>query len=197
MNNITFTLLEHVANILAMMFMLRLLLQLGQADFHNPISQFIHKFTGPVINPLRRLLPDMGRFSTTSFVVALAIIVIKFFIIATVMFKMTVPNSFLLFGMSVGWMYNGLPVISGLVMVFTNMLLLLFLALMIASFMSGGRYHPGIAFLYQVTRPILRPVQKIIPPIGGSIDLSPMIVLIGLWLIQNGLLNLGLPLINS
>jgi YggT family protein len=32
-------------------------------------------------------------------------------------------------------------------------------------------------FLDAVTRPILRPVQKIIPPIGG-VDISPIIVLL-------------------
>lgn len=195
MNNVTFTLLEYLSNLLAMIFLVRLLLQLGKADFHNPISQFIHKFTAPVINPLRSVLPDLGNFSSASFVVACIIIVIKFFIISTVFVK--VPNDVLTLGMVVGWMFNQLPTAGGLVMIFTNMLLILFLGLMLASFMSGGRYNNGVAFLYQVTRPILRPVQKIIPPIGGSIDLSPMIVLIGLWFIQSGLLNLGLKIINS
>ena len=35
-------------------------------------------------------------------------------------------------------------------------------------------------FLDAVTRPILRPIQKVIPPLGG-IDISPMIAWILLW----------------
>ena len=193
MNNISFTLLEHISNILVMIFLVRILLQLGQADFHNPISQFIHKFTAPVINPLRKVVPDLGRFSTASFVVALAIIVLKFFVISTV-FGPLQPKVMTL-GIIVGLIMQGAPAMGGLVMITTNMLLILFLGLMIASFMSGGRYSPGVAFLYQVTRPILRPVQKIIPPIAGSIDLSPMIILFGLWFLQDGLYRLGVSLI--
>ncbi|MBV35173.1 MAG: YggT family protein [Rickettsiales bacterium] len=193
MNNISFTLLEHISNILVMIFLVRILLQLGQADFHNPISQFIHKFTAPVINPLRKVVPDLGRFSTASFVVALAIIVLKFFVISTV-FGPLQPKVMTL-GVIVGLIMQGAPAMGGLVMITTNMLLILFLGLMIASFMSGGRYSPGVAFLYQVTRPILRPVQKIIPPIAGSIDLSPMIILFGLWFLQDGLYRLGVSLI--
>ena len=195
MNNITFTLLEHISNILAMMFLVRMLLQLGQADFHNPISQFIHKFTAPVVNPLRRILPDLGRFSTASFVIALAIIVIKFIIISTVFAPL--PTEAMALGIIIGLMMKGAPAMGGLIMIITNMLLILFLGLMIASFMSGGRYHPAVAFLYQVTRPILRPVQKIIPPIAGTIDLSPMIILFGLWFLQDWLYRLGVSLITG
>ncbi|WP_223671108.1 YggT family protein [Kangiella shandongensis] len=195
MNNVTFLLLEHISNLLAMMFLIRLMLQLGQADFHNPISQFVHKFTAPVVNPLRRLLPDMGRFSTASFAVAITIIIIKFVIISTVF--ITLPGEALALGIIIGLMMKIAPAMGGLIMIFTNMMLLLFLGLMIASFMSGGRYHPGVAFLYQVTRPILKPVQKIIPPIAGSIDLSPMIVLFGLWFLQDALYSLGVKLITG
>jgi YggT family protein len=47
-------------------------------------------------------------------------------------------------------------------------------------------------FLDAVTRPVLRPVQKIIPPIGG-VDISPIIVLL---VIQGARIYL-LPLIFS
>jgi len=193
MNNITFTLLEHISNILVMIFLVRMLLQLGQADFHNPISQFIHKFTAPILNPARRIIPDLGRFSTASFIIAIAIILLKFFIISMVFIEL--PTNAMILGILVGLMMQGVPAMGGIVMIFTNMLLILFLGLMIASFMSGGRYHPGVAFLYQVTRPILKPVQKIIPPIAGSIDLSPMIILFGLWFLQDALYRLGVSLI--
>lgn len=193
MNTISFTLLEHISNILVMIFLVRILLQLGQADFHNPISQFIHKFTAPVLNPLRKFIPDMGRFSTASFIIALAIIFLKFFVISTVYGPL--PPKAMALGVIVGLLMTNAPAMGGLVMITTNMLLILFLGLMIASFMSGGRYSPGVAFLYQVTRPILRPVQKIIPPIAGSIDLSPMIILFGLWFLQDALYRLGVSLI--
>jgi YggT family protein len=42
--------------------------------------------------------------------------------------------------------------------------------------------HPLLRILYQVTDPVLRPVQRIIPPIGGTIDISPIVVLLILQL---------------
>ena len=39
-------------------------------------------------------------------------------------------------------------------------------------------------FLYQITEPMLRPVRRIIPPIGGTIDISPIVVLIAITALQ-------------
>ena len=192
--NALLTVIEYVINLFAMVFLLRVLLQLGSADFFNPFAQFIHKFTAPVINPLRAVLPDMGKFNLASFIVALVLITAKIFLIKYYFLHpqeaAMLTSQVLLFMILVG-----LGPISGLFMVFSNLLLLLFIGLMIVSFMSGGRYHPALIFLVQVTRPILRPVQKIIPPIGGTIDLSPMIVLLGLFFLQSALLQFGASLI--
>lgn len=38
--------------------------------------------------------------------------------------------------------------------------------------------HPALRLLYQITDPLLRPIQRIIPPIGGTIDISPIVALI-------------------
>ncbi len=42
--------------------------------------------------------------------------------------------------------------------------------------------HPVVGqierVLWAVTRPILRPIQKIIPPLGGTVDISPVIALL-------------------
>jgi YggT family protein len=39
-------------------------------------------------------------------------------------------------------------------------------------------------FLYQVTDPVLRPIRRILPLIGG-VDLSPLVVILLLWFIRN------------
>lgn len=41
--------------------------------------------------------------------------------------------------------------------------------------------------LGKIYEPIMEPVRKLIPPLGGMIDLSPIILLIGLRLFQGGL----------
>lgn len=192
--NPVLTILEYVINLFAMVFLLRVLLQLGSADFFNPVAQFIHKFTAPVINPFRSVLPDLGKFNLASFVIALALITAKIFLIKH--FFISAQEAVMLTPQVILFMVLvGLGPISGLFMVISNLLLILFIGLMIASFMSGGRHNPGLIFLIQVTRPILRPIQRIIPPLGGTIDLSPMIVLLGLFFLQGILYNFGVSLI--
>lgn len=192
--NPVLTILEYVINLFAMVFLLRVLLQLGSADFFNPVAQFIHKFTAPVINPLRSILPDLGKFNLASFIIALGLITAKIFLIKH--FFISAQEAAMLTPQVILFMVLvGLGPISGLFMVISNLLLILFIGLMIASFMSGGRHNPGLIFLVQVTRPILRPIQRIIPPLGGTIDLSPMIVLLGLFFLQGILYNFGVSLI--
>ena len=39
-------------------------------------------------------------------------------------------------------------------------------------------------FLFQVTNPVLRPIRRVVPLIGG-VDLSALIVILLLWFIRN------------
>jgi YggT family protein len=45
-------------------------------------------------------------------------------------------------------------------------------------------------FLYSITEPIMGPVRRVIPPIGGSgmgLDLSPIIIVVGLQILQRSI----------
>ncbi|HBJ74774.1 MAG TPA: YggT family protein, partial [Syntrophaceae bacterium] len=53
--------------------MLRLFLQWSRADFYNPLSQAIVRLTNPVLRPLRRYIPAIGRIDTASLVLMLAL----------------------------------------------------------------------------------------------------------------------------
>lgn len=172
--DITLQIIEHVSNLLCMLFLARILLQLGQVDFNNPLSQLIHKITAPVINILRKFIPDLGRFNLASLIAAAAIIFIKFLIVDS-MIKGTISNKEYIAGIVVGF-----PQLAGVFMNFVTLLTILFIGLMITSFMSGGQYNPAAAFFNQMTQPMLKPLRKIIPPIGGSLDITPMILLFGL-----------------
>jgi YggT family protein len=44
-------------------------------------------------------------------------------------------------------------------------------------------HHPAAKFLYKITEPVLEPVRRVIPSIGG-IDISPIIVFGALWILQ-------------
>jgi len=55
----------------------------------------------------------------------------------------------------------------------------LILAVVILSWVGKQLRHPIIPLMYQLTEPVMRPLRKLIPPIGG-IDLSPLFALIGI-----------------
>ncbi len=51
------------------------------------------------------------------------------------------------------------------------------------SWIPHNPHNPIISFLYKITEPVLEPVRRVIPSIGG-IDISPIIVFIGLSFIK-------------
>src|ERR1700753_3323601 len=55
----------------------RLLLQWARADFRNPIAQAIVRLTNPLILPLRRILPPIGKIDTASVVAVVLVAIIK------------------------------------------------------------------------------------------------------------------------
>jgi YggT family protein len=45
-------------------------------------------------------------------------------------------------------------------------------------------YNPIVQILYQITEPILAPLRRYIPPIGGMMDITPIVALIILQILQ-------------
>jgi YggT family protein len=51
--------------------------------------------------------------------------------------------------------------------------------------------HPAVAFVRQITEPVLAPIRRMLPPVqvgGGFLDLSPMVALLLLWVLERILL---------
>ena len=51
-------------------------------------------------------------------------------------------------------------------------------------------YNPIIQFLYQITEPVLEPIRKLEPPLGGMIDISMMIAFFGIMILQQILVSM-------
>jgi YggT family protein len=60
---------------------------------------------------------------------------------------------------------------------------LVVLAAVILSWIPVDRRNPLIAILNALTEPVLRPIRQALPPMGG-LDLSPMVLLIGLRVLR-------------
>ncbi len=52
------------------------------------------------------------------------------------------------------------------------------------SWVRPDPYNPLVQLLNQITDPILEPLRRVIPPIGGMMDISPIVALILLQILQ-------------
>ncbi len=147
--------------------LLRLLLQWVKADFYNPLSQFLVKVTNPVLIPARRLIPSIGSLDTASVVVMFLLELILLSIINQISQSDFTIANILLFAVQ--------KMIFSLLMTY----FVLIIARVIISWVASQSRHPLIPLIYQLTDPVLKPINKLLPPIGG-IDLSPLLALIAL-----------------
>ena len=53
----------------------------------------------------------------------------------------------------------------------------------VLSWVNPGVRHPASAVVYSLTEPVLAPARRLLPAMGGF-DLSPILVLIGLHLVN-------------
>lgn len=67
----------------------------------------------------------------------------------------------------------------------------------IISWVNPDPYNPIVRFLFTVTEPVMRPARKIIPPLGGTLDISPIIILILIQLLRSALNQLLFDLARS
>ena len=147
--------------------LLRLLLQWVRADFYNPLSQFLIKITNPVLVPTRRLIPSIGKLDTASVVVMLLLELLQLVLIN------------LLGKTEFGFQFLFLFAIQKLLITLLLTYFVLIIARVIVSWIANQSRHPLIPLIYQLTEPVLKPISKLLPPMGG-IDLSPLFALIAL-----------------
>jgi YggT family protein len=148
--------------------LLRLLLQLGRADFRNPLAQAIVKLTDPVIRPLRRALPAMGRVDTASVVAILLAIAVEIAVVRLLL-GVGMPGSSLLLR----------DLATYLVELVLKTYLVCIILYAVLSFASPDHRTPAQSMLASVCEPLLAPVRRRIPSIAG-LDLSPLWVCIAI-----------------
>ena len=151
--------------------MLRVLLQVLQADYYNPLSQFVVRLTEPVLAPLRRIGPRVGRVEGGALLVMLGAQMIEYWLVFGV--RGAEPS------------LAGLAVVSAaeLLELCTTVFFWAILIRVILSWVNPGIRHPASDIVYSLTEPVLEPARRVLPAMGGF-DLSPILVLVGLQLVN-------------
>ncbi|ELX8380614.1 YggT family protein [Providencia vermicola] len=144
--------------------LLRVWMQWVRADYYNPFSQFVAKITKPIVIPLRRLIPAIGPIDTASVVVAFILALVS------IVVSLSLTNTLPILGITV------IPI--GIILLLTYAGKLIFWMILIRAIMSWvsqGRNSVDY-LLYQLTEPLMAPIRRIIPAMGG-LDFSAMIVM--------------------
>ena len=159
--------IDALTHIVLLLLMLRLWLPVLGADFRNPIAQAVLKLSAPVIVPLRRLLPAIGRIDTATVVVLLALQVAVIYLLLAIA------------GVSAGATAIIITAIITLVLLSIKLFFYSIFLYIILSWIAPGTYNPVAALLRVIAEPVLSPFRRWIKPIGG-IDISPIFAIIGL-----------------
>jgi YggT family protein len=146
--------------LLTLAFVLRLLFQWVRADFRDPMADAIVRVTNWLIMPLRRVLPPIGKVDTATVIAVLAVASLRTFL-----------NLILAGGRAGDWLLFLRVTVLGLADLVLHIYLFAMLLYWLTSFVSPSGYAPGVRLLSQLCEPILKPVRRIIPPIG-QIDFS-------------------------
>ena len=155
----------------------RFLLQLAKADFYNPISQAVFKITDPMVKVFRSFIPGYRGIDFSSLILA-------FFVQFT-----AISLTILLYGGSlpsisfiVTWSFVG--VLNFIILFYYYALIASIVMSFVMMFSGNMNPHPILSLVWQITEPIMSPVRKVIPPMGG-LDFSPIFIFLVIGLIRN------------
>lgn len=151
--------------------LLRFLFQVVRADFYNPISQFLVALTNPLLKPLRRVIPGLFGIDIASLILLLALQILEFQVLSWIS------------ELTTGFIPLLLATVLSLLRLTINVYFFAVLLRVILSWFTpyGMRQNPAGDLLVSLTEPLMRPARRLIPAVGG-LDLSPIVVIVGLQL---------------
>ncbi|RYY71258.1 MAG: YggT family protein [Comamonadaceae bacterium] len=160
-------LLEVVAGLLGGACLLRLYMQRQKVPFGNPIGRFVFALTDWLVLPLRRVLPSIARWDTASLVGAYLVELVRFLILSGI----------------VGGGLEMVPLLAlmALVMLAISAMTALVIVYAILSWVQADSRMADL--LDRLVAPLLRPIRRVVPLVGG-IDLSPLVLLVLLQVVQ-------------
>lgn len=156
-----------LVNLYLVLLLLRIMLEAVRADFYNPICQVLIKVTDPLVRPLGKLLPPLGRINLAAVLVLYLVQLAGLFALALIAGRQ--PDPLLL----------ALLAASSLVRLLLVLYLVLIFAGVILSWVGQNFRHPIVPLIYRLTDPVLAPIRRVLPPLGGF-DLSPLVAIIGI-----------------
>ena len=154
-----------LAQLYLFVLLLRLWLPWLGADFRNPIAQGILRLTSPLVIPVRRIIPPIGKLDTATVLVAFAL---QYLTILVILF---------IGGSMVGIVPIAITALLDLVILSCRLFTFAIIIHIVLSWIAPGTYNPATALIASLVEPLLRPFRRIVPSLGG-LDISPIFAII-------------------
>ena len=161
-------LIDVVFGLVTYALLLRFVMQAMRAPFRNPVGQGVIALTDWIVKPLRRVLPGFKGLDWAS-------------LLATFVFQFLWLLAYALVFGSFSFEGVGIPFLlfATLIALMRAVLWLVVIVVLVQAILSWvAPDGPLSGLLNALTFPLLRPIRRVIPPIGGSLDLSPLVVIV-------------------
>jgi len=165
MTQALYFIVKTLSQLVLLLYLLRLWLPLVQADFRNPVAQGVLRLTSPLIIPVRRFVPSIGRLDTA---VILVVYLIQFIILILLM---TIAQREIIA------LHLALRSVLELCMLSLNLFFFAIMIRIILSWIAPNTYNPVSAIAANLAEPVLRPFRRLIPSMGG-LDISPIFAIV-------------------
>jgi len=163
--------------------MLRFMLQWLKADFYNPVSQFVVRATTPPLKPLRRIIPGFGGQDMAAIVLCVLLLLAKYLLMRSLGAGIIeVANVGAPIG-TVGIAGLFIIALAEMLAMLINIMLFAIIIQVILSWVNPGSYNPVAGLIHTLSQPVLKPIQKFIPPLGG-LDLTPLFATLALMVVK-------------
>ena len=169
LNNGLSFLLNTLFGLLSAVFLLRFYFQLCTVPFKNPFGQALISMSQFLVKPLRRIVPSIGKFDASTFLLAFSC---QLLLVLSIQLLRGIPLMFM--SVEQWWALLGLALI-GVVKLSFYIFLYASIAQVLLSWINP--YTMIAPVLSALTKPVLSPLQKLVPAKNG-LDFSPLILFI-------------------
>lgn len=165
-------LLDTAFGLLTYAFLFRFAMRWLRAPFRNPVGHAVVALTDWAVKPVRRVIRGIGAFDASTLLLAWLAQLLWLLALHAVS--------------GGGWGGSALPVLAllSLVELLKAMLWLLIIVVIAQAILSWTAPDGPLAgVLNALTFRFLAPIRRAIPPLGGTLDLSPLILIVAVQLL--------------